>query len=234
MESPLVSRHGRHPGGLFVCSSRCDMELSQKTVNQSAAHEHIWSCTMVIQQPSWQTWREWNRFGFQEARNREILCHPRYVTRYESLRWKVTLGLGERRALESNWKITTKSCTSNFRFAADVLLMANSETAQKRWWRTPKEVPRRRIQNPFGEDDSSFQPVKSFRPHRSTRWTFTSVYLDCHMQLWNKLKILVFVSSSRRSRTIFIDRIFKPIYNKIMPATHLVKSPRRWLRTWAM
>ena len=35
-------------------------------------------------------------------------------------------------------------------------------------------------------------------------------------------------------RTTFVDKIFKPIYNKIMPTTHLVKSPRRWLRTLAM
>ena len=31
-----------------------------------------------------------------------------------------------------------------------------------------------------------------------------------------------------------IDKIFKPICNNIMPTTHLVKSPRRWFRTWAM
>ena len=75
---------------------------------------------------------------------------------------------------------------------------------------------------------------QTVRPHRSTRWTLISVYLDCHMQFWNKPTILVFVSSWRRSRTILIDKLFNPIYNRIMPATHLVNSQRRWLRTWAM
>ena len=64
---------------------------------------------------------------------------------------------------------------------------------------------------------------QSVRPQRSMRWTSTSEYLDCHIQLWNQPKILVFASSSRRSRTTLIDKIFKPIYDKIMPATHLVK-----------
>ena len=34
------------------------------------------------------------------------------------------------------------------------------------------------------------------------------------MRLWNKQKILVFVSSWRRSRVTLTDKIFKPIYNK--------------------
>ena len=55
-----------------------------------------------------------------------------------------------------------------------------------------------------------------------------------HMPLWNKPKISVFVNSWRRSRTTLIDKIFKPIYNKVMPTTHLVKNQRRWFRTWAM
>ena len=54
------------------------------------------------------------------------------------------------------------------------------------------------------------------------------------MQLWNKPKILVFMSSWRRWRVTFTDKIFKPIYNKTMPTNHLVKNQRRWFRTWAM
>ena len=50
----------------------------------------------------------------------------------------------------------------------------------------------------------------------------------------NKMKILVFVSSSRRSRTTHIDNLFNSIYNKTKPTTHLLKSPRRWLRTLSM
>ena len=128
-------------------------EASQKTVNQSAAHEHIWSCTMVIQQPFGQTGKS---FRISRARNREILCHPCYVIRYESLRWTVTLGLGERRALESNWKIT-KVLHIKLEIHCWCAPHGKLRDSSKRWWRTPKEVPRRRIQNPFGEDDSSFQ-----------------------------------------------------------------------------
>ena len=43
----------------------------------------------------------------------------------------------------------------------------------------------------------------------------------------NKPKILVFVSSSGRSRTTLIDKILKPICNKVMPTTHIVKNQRR-------
>ena len=71
------------------------------------------------------------------------------------------------------------------------------------------------------------------RPHGSTSLTSTSEYLDCHTQLWNKPKILVFVNSWRRSRTTLTNNLFKSIYNKVMPTTHLVKNQRRWLRTWA-
>ena len=52
--------------------------------------------------------------------------------------------------------------------------------------------------------------------------------------VWSKPKILVFVNSWRRSRVILIDKIFKPICNKVMPTTHLVKNQRRWFGTWAM
>ena len=57
-------------------------------------------------------------------------------------------------------------------------------------------------------------------------WTSISGCLDCHIQLWNKPKI--------HRKTTLTDKIFNPIYNKIMPTTHSVKSPRRWFRTWAM
>ena len=67
-----------------------------------------------------------------------------------------------------------------------------------------------------------------------TRLTSTSEYLDCHILLWNKLKTIVFVSSWRRSRTTLTDNLFNEIYNKTMPTTHSVKSPKRWWRTWAM
>ena len=66
------------------------------------------------------------------------------------------------------------------------------------------------------------------------RWTLTSEYLDFHIQLWNKLKALVFVNSLTRSGTTITDKIFNTIYDKIMPTTHLVKIPRKWYRTWAM
>ena len=55
---------------------------------------------------------------------------------------------------------------------------------------------------------------QSVQPQRSMRWTQTSECPDCYFQLWNKLKILVFVSSSRRSRTTLTDKIFKPIHNR--------------------
>ena len=67
-----------------------------------------------------------------------------------------------------------------------------------------------------------------------TRWTLTSEYLDCHIQLWNTLKALVFVNSLRRSRTTLTDKIFNTIYDKTKPTTHLVKKSKRWLRTSAM
>ena len=47
-------------------------------------------------------------------------------------------------------------------------------------------------------------------------------------------QVLVFVSSWRRSRVTLIDKIFNSIYDKTKPTTHLVKSQRRWLRTWAI
>ena len=73
-----------------------------------------------------------------------------------------------------------------------------------------------------------------FVPHSSKRWTSILGRLDCHMQLWNKPKILVFASPRRRSRITLIDKLFKPIYNKVTPTTHLVRNQRRWWRTWAM
>ena len=66
-----------------------------------------------------------------------------------------------------------------------------------------------------------------------TRLTSTSEYLDCHI-LWNKLITVVFVNSWRRSRTTLIDNLVNEIYNKTMPTTHEVRSPRKWSRTWAM
>ena len=69
------------------------------------------------------------------------------------------------------------------------------------------------------------QPV---RPHISKRWTSTSEYPDCHILLWNKLWTIVFVNSWRRSKVTLTDKIFKPIYNKVTPTTHPVKSQRRW------
>ena len=68
----------------------------------------------------------------------------------------------------------------------------------------------------------------------STRLTSTSEYPDCHILLWNKLRTLAFVNSWRRLRTTLTDNLFNEIQNKTKPTTHLVKCPRRWLRTWAM
>ena len=50
-----------------------------------------------------------------------------------------------------------------------------------------------------------------------TRLTLTSEYLDCPILLWNKLRPLVFVSWSRRSRTTLTDMLFNAIYNKKRP-----------------
>ena len=47
-----------------------------------------------------------------------------------------------------------------------------------------------------------------------TRWTLTSEYLDCHILLWSKLRALVFVKWSRRSRTTLTDMLLNAIYNK--------------------
>ena len=80
--------------------------------------------------------------------------------------------------------------------------------------------------------DRTGKPVVSRQPVGSSS-TFNEVdieYLDCHIQLRNKRKILVFVSSSRRSRTTLIDKIFKAIYNKIMPTTHLVKKSKKMIK----
>ena len=43
----------------------------------------------------------------------------------------------------------------------------------------------------------------------------------------NKLKVLVFVNSLRRSRTTLTDKIFNSIYDKTKPTTQLLKSPRK-------
>ena len=67
------------------------------------------------------------------------------------------------------------------------------------------------------------QPV---RPRNLKSWTSIVGCLDCHMPLWNKPIFLVFVNSWRRSRVTLIDKIFKPIYNKVMPTTHLVKNQK--------
>ena len=57
--------------------------------------------------------------------------------------------------------------------------------------------------------------------------------LDYHILLWNKLITIVFVSSWRRSRTTLTTNS-STSYNKTTPTTHSVRSPRKWLRTWAM
>ena len=44
----------------------------------------------------------------------------------------------------------------------------------------------------------------------------------------------VFASSWRRSRVILIEKHFKPICNKITPATHSVTNRKRWFVKWAM
>ena len=68
-----------------------------------------------------------------------------------------------------------------------------------------------------------------------TRLTSTSEYLDCHFLLWNKLITIVFVNSRREDREPTVtDNLFNEIHNKTMPTSHFVRSPRKWLRTWAM
>ena len=72
------------------------------------------------------------------------------------------------------------------------------------------------------------QPTGSSTP-------FEEVNIDFRVSgLPHKLKTLVFVSSWRRSRITLIDKIFTPIYNKIMPTTLSVKNQRRWLRAWTL
>ena len=66
-----------------------------------------------------------------------------------------------------------------------------------------------------------------------TRWTLTSEYPDCHTLLWNKLRTLVFVNWSRRSRTTLTDNLFNEIYKNTKPTTRSVRRPRKWFRTWA-
>ena len=66
-----------------------------------------------------------------------------------------------------------------------------------------------------------------------TRWTLTPEYLDCHILLWNKLRTLLFVNWSRRSRTTLTDNFFNEIYNKTKPTTCSVRRQRKWFRTWA-
>ena len=65
-----------------------------------------------------------------------------------------------------------------------------------------------------------------------TRWTLTSEYLDCHILLWNKIRTLVFVKWSRRSRTTLTDMLFNAIYNKKKP-TRSSRWQSKWFRTWA-
>ena len=65
-----------------------------------------------------------------------------------------------------------------------------------------------------------------------TRLTSTSEYPDCHIQLWNKLRTIMFVNSFRRSRTTLTDNLFNEIYNKTNPTTRSVRRPRKWFRTW--
>ena len=69
--------------------------------------------------------------------------------------------------------------------------------------------------------------------HNRSRLTSTSECPDCHILLWNKLRTIVFVSSWRRSRTTLTDNLFNESYNKTMPTTLLVRSPRKWFGTWA-
>ena len=86
--------------------------------------------------------------------------------------------------------------------------------------------------------DRTGRPVVSGQPTASSTQLeevdIDFLCLDCHMPLWNKPKILVFVSSWRRSRVTLIDKRFKPICNKVMLTTHLLKNQRRWFVTWAM
>ena len=65
------------------------------------------------------------------------------------------------------------------------------------------------------------------------RLTLTSEYPDCHILVWNKLRILVFVNWSRRSRTTLTDNLFNEIYNITKPTTRSVRRQRKWFRKWA-
>ena len=49
----------------------------------------------------------------------------------------------------------------------------------------------------------------------------------------NKLRTLVFVNWSRRSRTTLTDILFNAMYNKTKPATRSVRWQSKWFRTWA-
>ena len=65
-------------------------------------------------------------------------------------------------------------------------------------------------------------------------WTrLTSEHLDCHILLWNKLRTIVFVNWSRRSRITLTDMLFNKIYNKTKPTTRSVRRQRKWFRRWA-
>ena len=68
----------------------------------------------------------------------------------------------------------------------------------RRWsCSTSKRFPpnQTQIQITIERGDPLFAHSQSVHPQRLTRWTSTSEYLECHILLWNKPKILVFVSS---------------------------------------
>ena len=113
-------------------------------------------------------------------------------------------------------------------------VVCSEQASHPRFSRNSTNFNVEEMQIPIERRDPLCAHSQSVHPQRVTRWTSTWEHLDCHIQLRHKPKILVFVSSLRRSRTTLIDKIFKPNCSKIMPTTHLVKGPRRWLRTWAM
>ena len=127
MESRHVFFHGRHPGGMWVCSSRCDLSISQKK-SQSVCR--AWALLVKLYDghtaavlTDVERVKSFRISGGTKQRNSlpSLSCLSVRKSSMESDTrswWEKGFGI----ELEDH----KKSCTSNVRFAADALLMVNS------------------------------------------------------------------------------------------------------------
>ena len=95
-------------------------------------------------------------------------------------------------------------------------------TARTSMWKMKQQMIERG--NPL------FAPMQITSNQCWTRWALTSECLDCHILMWNKLRTLVFVNWSRRSRTTLTDSLFNDIYNKTKPTTRSVRSQKQMIQ----